>query len=295
MGKNTADVAQPPAARPVAAPPGPGVSPERPVSRFFRHLLTIKSTEVLARDLGKSALVFSPHPDDECLGCGGTIIKKIQAGARVKIVHMTDGSRSHSHLISEQDLRAIRKREALNAAAILGVDTTHFLEFKDQSLSENLASATERVADIIRTEKPQEVFIPYRREPLTQATDHVATTNIVLAALRSNGRGKITIWEYPVWFWLHWPWVGFKKSIIGRRYVATNSLRLFFGARAFAELRCSVNISDVVEQKWAALSEHRSQMTQLIPGSAWITLGQISGGQYLDCFRAQHEFFRRSV
>lgn len=291
----TAEGPQRSAAGPLAANPGPGPSRARPVAGFFRHLLTLSASQVLPRDLEKSALVFSPHPDDECLGCGGTIIRKKQAGASVKVVHMTDGCRSHSHLIPEQDLRAIRKREALNAAAILGVDATYFLDYRDQSLSGNFSAATERVAKILQKEDPQEVFIPYRREPPTQAADHVATTNIVLAALSSHGRGKITIWEYPVWFWLHWPWVSFKKSIIRRRYVAANSLQLFFGARALAELKCSVNISDVLEQKWAALWEHRSQMTQLIPGPAWITLGQISGGQYLECFRTQHEWFRLSV
>ncbi len=55
----------------------------------------------------RSALVFSPHPDDESLGCGGTIIKKKSLGARVKLVHMTDGSAAnHDNLISSQELKA---------------------------------------------------------------------------------------------------------------------------------------------------------------------------------------------
>jgi LmbE family N-acetylglucosaminyl deacetylase len=44
-------------------------------------------------------VVFSPHPDDETLGCGSTIIKKKRLGADVTIVFMTDGSKSHPHFI----------------------------------------------------------------------------------------------------------------------------------------------------------------------------------------------------
>jgi hypothetical protein len=62
------------------------------------------------------------------------------------------------------------------------------------------------------------------------------------------------VWEYPVWFWLQWPWVGLKKGVIERRCVALNSLQLCFGLPAFLELKHGVNISDVLERKIAALS-----------------------------------------
>jgi len=52
-------------------------------------------SELDEKDLGCTATVFSPHPDDETLGCGGTIIKKKRAGAEVKIFYMTDGRKSH--------------------------------------------------------------------------------------------------------------------------------------------------------------------------------------------------------
>jgi hypothetical protein len=64
--------------------------------------------------------------------------------------------------------------------------------------------------------------VPYVREPET-AADHVATTRIVFSALQSLRRlGTTRVWEYPVRFWLHWPWVGFRKGLICRRQVAKN-------------------------------------------------------------------------
>lgn len=41
----------------------------------------------------KRLLVFAPHPDDEILGCGGTIIKNIQQGNEVYVCVVTRGIR----------------------------------------------------------------------------------------------------------------------------------------------------------------------------------------------------------
>jgi hypothetical protein len=76
--------------------------------------------------------------------------------------------------------------------------------------------------------------------------------------------------------------------------VFRNSLRELFGARALIDLRYSVNISDVLDIKRAALSQHRSQMEHIIPDPRWLTLGQIAGGEFLACFDHQREFFKRS-
>jgi LmbE family N-acetylglucosaminyl deacetylase len=270
---------------------------KRGLPGFFMRLLALCSTEVGSRELARSALVFSPHFDDECLGCGGTIIKKKQAGGVVKIVWMTDGSMSHPHrLISKQELRATRAREARNAAILLGVDDAYFLDFQETHLGSSIALATERVAEILRRERPEQVFVPYHRDTTIHSDDHLATTHIVRSALRSYcAPGEVTVWEYPIWFWLHWPWVGLKKGLIERRYVAINSLRLCFGLPAFLELRHTTNISGVLERKMAALSEHRTQMSEFIPNPEWTTLGKVLGGQFLDCFYFGHEFFSCSV
>ncbi len=78
-------------------------------------------TEVSPGMLGRSAVVFSPHADDETLGCGGTLIKKRAAGATVKIAFMTDGRTSHGHLMPADRLIALRAQEAVAAAQVLGL------------------------------------------------------------------------------------------------------------------------------------------------------------------------------
>jgi LmbE family N-acetylglucosaminyl deacetylase len=264
-------------------------------SRLATNFLTHFATEITSEDLARPTVVFSPHPDDECLGCGGTILKKKQLGAPLKIVHMTDGCRSHpASLIPKDELTAVRRREAQHAGKALGADDVCFLDFDDQALMASEQAAIERVREILWHERPEDVFVPYRREPRRQAIDHIATTNIVLAALSSYSP-TVTVWEYPVWFWFHWPWVGFKKGCLRRRFLAENSVKLLLGSFAFLELGSFVDTSEFLNRKIAALAEHRSQMTELIPSADWTTLGKISGGEWLEMFYLGREFFRRTI
>jgi hypothetical protein len=68
---------------------------------FYKYWLNYLTKEIDECALGKPAIIFAPHQDDETLGCGGTIIRKKQAGANLQIVFMTDGCRSHAHLMTE--------------------------------------------------------------------------------------------------------------------------------------------------------------------------------------------------
>jgi LmbE family N-acetylglucosaminyl deacetylase len=264
--------------------------------RLLRSLLNRSCVEVPASELAGSAVVFSPHPDDESLGCGGTILKKKREGARIALVEMTDGSAS-TNVIPREELKTIRKQEVVNAAGILGVYTTYFLEFPDTKLNRHLAAATDRVLEVLEAEHPKEIFIPHHRELPRQAADHLATTDAVLTALRRYSK-RVVVWEYPVWAWLHWPWVTIRQyglPNIRSRQVFKNSVASCFGLRDLLDFRQVVDISGVLREKREAIAQHRSQMEQLVPSPDWHTVGQVSNGEFLACFFQDREFFRRSV
>ena len=46
------------------------------------------------RDLGASVLVVAAHPDDEVLGCGGTIARHANSGDQVHVLVVAEGSTS---------------------------------------------------------------------------------------------------------------------------------------------------------------------------------------------------------
>ena len=255
----------------------------------YDAFLHARSRERNPSELKRPAIVFAPHPDDETLGCGGTIILKLRVGAPVRIVFMTDGSRSHSQGISAQQLARVRHDEACKAAATLGLTKKHltFLDFEDGNLKDHCEEARTRVAELLTAETPEEVFVPYR---LDVHPDHLATRSIVLSAARQQVPG-LYVSEYGVWFWRQWPWVGLGGGLKATMSVARATLRSGLGMPLLSEFRSSVRIAEVANLKRAALECHRSQMARLVPDVNWPTLRDMSQGEFIEGFFRDHEFF----
>jgi LmbE family N-acetylglucosaminyl deacetylase len=252
---------------------------------------SLRTAQVISRAaLDKSALVFSPHQDDETLGCGGTIYLKICAGAQVRVVFMADGRTSHSYFIPEEELVELRREEARAACRRLGLldNEVFFLDFPDGRLNQFHNQAVEKTAELLFSYQPAEVFIPYYLEP---TPDHQSANRIVKAALKKVGL-QVSVFEYPVWFWYQWPWVQLVQPRRRATYeIARNTLKTGLGFRLIKDFRHAVIIEDVLDEKRAALEEHRSQMTELLPDRGWPTLWGIAGGEFLACFFQERELF----
>ncbi len=89
---------------------------------------------VAAEVAAASVLVIAPHPDDEVLGCGGAILRHVEAGAPVRVVVVTDGALG---LTGDARCRHawIRRAESRAAATILGYGDPEFWDLPDQSLA----------------------------------------------------------------------------------------------------------------------------------------------------------------
>jgi len=115
-------------------------------------------------------LVFSPHPDDETIALGGYIYDATQAGAKVKIVLVTDGNK--------QGLKKQRYAEFKKATAKLGVEPSDliFLGHPDGSLNSVKESVLEKEfrAQIANFE-PNIIFYPHADD---QHPDHAYTSRV---------------------------------------------------------------------------------------------------------------------
>ncbi|MDQ3929779.1 MAG: PIG-L family deacetylase [Chloroflexota bacterium] len=65
-------------------------------------------------------LVIAPHPDDETLGCGGTIALHGRAGDHVCVLIVTDGGSSRAGGLGREEMRLLRHDEAARAMSALG-------------------------------------------------------------------------------------------------------------------------------------------------------------------------------
>jgi LmbE family N-acetylglucosaminyl deacetylase len=249
-------------------------------------------TEMSNDDLKQSAVIFAPHEDDETLACGGTIIKKMQAGAKINLVFLTDGSRSHSCVISKSKLREMRKQEALKAAKVLGLDSGNimFMPCENGRLAANQNEMCEEVKDILQRFNPEHVYIPCGMENIP---DHLAANRIVLAALMAIHSTPM-VYEYPVWAWLHWPWVGIPLTHPMRMLEMMRlTVMAGFGLRMMSKFRSAVYIGDVLDRKRLALANHRTQMFRMIPRRKWPILSDVARGEFIRCFFQNYELFYR--
>jgi N-acetylglucosamine malate deacetylase 1 len=152
----------------------------------------------------KSAIVFSPHQDDETLGCGGAIALKRQQGVPVKVVFMTDGRYGSLQPMPTEEFIQLRKKEATTALDALGVAASDivFLDQLDGTLA-NLASEprqhlVEQLVQLLQQTAPGEVYVPHRKD---FHADHEATYELVRTAIAQSGL-QVDLLQYPIWiFW----------------------------------------------------------------------------------------------
>lgn len=108
-----------------------------------------------------SVLVLAAHPDDEVLGCGGTIAKWVGAGARVHVAFLADGvySRQADALAQQAELLA-RRDAAQKACSILGAQSVSFGDFPDNRMDTiPLLDITQAVETLIDIHQPDTVLM----------------------------------------------------------------------------------------------------------------------------------------
>jgi LmbE family N-acetylglucosaminyl deacetylase len=107
----------------------------------------------------KIVLVIAPHPDDEVLGCGGTIKRFTEEGNKVFVLIVTAGSPKY---YTSEGVGRVRD-QALKAHAVLGVERTYFFDFPAPELdiisNSEIAVAIEKV---IRELGVTDLFLPHQ-------------------------------------------------------------------------------------------------------------------------------------
>ena len=79
-------------------------------------------------------LVVAAHPDDEALGCGGTLRKAVKQGAQVSVLFLTDGTGARPD--STESAAVARNQNSLEALKCLGIQDVEYLGFPDNQLDQ---------------------------------------------------------------------------------------------------------------------------------------------------------------
>lgn len=110
--------------------------------------------------MDNSILILAAHPDDEVLGCGGTIAKMANDGASIHVAFFADGISSRVESTVDQELKlSARHTAAKKACNILGVKSVSFGDFPDNRMDQiPLLEITKAVESLITKHQPEIIF-----------------------------------------------------------------------------------------------------------------------------------------
>jgi N-acetylglucosamine malate deacetylase 1 len=173
----------------------------------------------------ENVLILAPHPDDEIIGCGGSIIKHRKKGSRIFVIYLTDGRESNQN-IDHMVLSKIRREEAKAGLRIMGCSEYLFMDYPDRRLCEYINECAKELSIVINDFKPDSIFVP---NFLDAHFDHSAAAKILAKAIKKN-QSMSKCYSYEVW-----------------TPIVPNTI---------------VDITDVMTTKMDALREHKSQLSQ---------------------------------
>ncbi|MFC2061388.1 PIG-L deacetylase family protein [Elusimicrobiota bacterium] len=219
----------------------------------------------------RKILIVAAHPDDEILGCAGTVIRMASNNHEVVTLILGEGVTARDEQrdkdVRDPDIARLR-RQAVTANKIIGINEVYFNEFPDNRFDTvsflDIVKSIEEVKDKI---KPDIVFTHNGKD---LNVDHQITYRALITATRPMKSESVkeiysfeipssTEWEYPL---------GFSPDV-------------FF------------DISDTLDRKLEALSKYQSELRKYphprsLEGVKLIAKnwGMKVGTEYAEAFKA---------
>ena len=108
-------------------------------------------------------LVVAAHPDDEVLGCGGTIARHSDAGDQVQVLIVAEGATSRQpqrDRVEVDDELSVLAKAAQIAGSILGAEGVELLDFPDNRLdSIDRLDLIKQIEERIYWHEPEVVYV----------------------------------------------------------------------------------------------------------------------------------------
>ena len=185
-------------------------------------------------------LVIAAHPDDEILGCGGVMSRRIQEGARVHVLILGEGVTSRSNLreLANRDELVELQDIARAANSLLGVTGIHFESFPDNRFDTvPLLEITKKIEEHIDAIHPDVVYVQHGGD---LNIDHAITFRAAMTAVRPMKESCVrSLYAYEVASSTEWSFGQFSP---------------IFQPNYF------VNISETLGDKLKALGAYQSEL-----------------------------------
>ena len=179
-----------------------------------------------ARLLGERLLVLAPHPDDEVIGCGGLVAQHMAQQRAVRVIVATDGAEAEPSAADRDGYRRQREDESRRALAMLGDADVHFLRFADRALDDAVAQP---LREHLLAFRPDLICVP---SPVEIHPDHLALSRAFCELVQRDA------------------------SLFADLAIARVA---FYEVSQPLRPNTLVDITDVAERKYRAISAHTSQ------------------------------------
>jgi len=180
-------------------------------------------------------LVVAPHPDDETLGCGGTLLRHKNIGDKLHWLIVTSMYENHGF---SSELIRLRENEIDQVNDAFGFETKTRLDFASTQLDTYpMAEIIDKIGGVISELSPGIIYLPFRGDA---HSDHAATFDAVTACckpFRNRQIRKLRIYE----------------TLSETEFATSPDTRSF-------EPNMWVNITDYLEEKIAIMKIYNSEM-----------------------------------
>jgi len=184
--------------------------------------------------MSERVLVIAPHPDDETLGCGGTLLRMLESGAVLGWLIVTSISEEggfSAHRVQSRDA------EIAKVGDLLGFSEVFNLSLPTRQLDAvPMAELVEQFSQAFRAFKPEHVFLPHRSDV---HSDHRVVFDAGAACAK----------------WFRFPSV---RRLLSYETISETDFCL--DTRAPFQPNCFVDISRYLERKLEIVAAYESEM-----------------------------------
>lgn len=185
--------------------------------------------------MASNVLFISPHPDDETIGCGGTILKNREKGNKIFWLIMTCGLEKNGFSIDEIENM---DKQVERVSSIYGFNYTKRLNFPTTKLETlPIRELVEAFSEILIKLKPEVLYINHRGDV---HTDHKIVFDAVWSCLKP--------FKYP-----------FIKEIYAYETVSETEFSPPYKSRAFVP-NVFCDISDYLSEKLEIMKVYESEI-----------------------------------
>ncbi len=219
----------------------------------------------------KKILVIAPHPDDEILGCGGTMVKNIADGNEVYVCIVTKGTLP----LFKPERTAKNQQDAKECHQHIGVKKTFFLDFPAAMLEKvDRYELNGKLLDVIKEIQPDETYIPHWGD---MQKDHQIVAESAMVALRPKYHPQVKkIYGYETMSETAWNAPNIQNEFIPNVYVdITDYLETKKGSLAFFKLQVSSFPDARSTEAIEALAKYRGAQMDMKAAEAFMLIREL--------------------